>query len=258
MIRSHRYSRVSFAGSLPVSQGRSQARTKDVSADTCIAHTGMHKHFRMIAISEHLRNHGFDPDIYTHTRIPHIWDKLRTYYNLEVIDERENFDDEESEDIYEEFSLPRADFMEAMLQRAIASPDAASSPPELDFDDHKSSPAPKKRKRADTASARVTRQASVADTEDGIEAQSPQGRAAKGGRRGRTRAASRSKVEKAETTEEEESEEGTESESDEEEEEEESADDSGTAASRPIRGSATGGARGRGRGRGRGKRGRGR
>lgn len=206
----------------------------------------------MIAISEHLRNHGFDPDVYTHTRIPYIWEKLRTYYNLDVIDERENFDDEENDDRYVEFTLPHADYHDAMMHRAIASPDTASSPPQLDFSDGHSSPAPKKRKRADTASARVTRQASVADTEDGTEAQSPQAKGAKGGRRGRTRAAS--KVEKAETTEEEESEEGTESGLG-EEEEEESAEDSGTPASRPTRGSVRG--RG-GRARGRGKRGRGR
>lgn len=211
---------------------------------------GMHKHFRMIAISERMRNHGFDPDIYQHTRIPYIWEKLRAYYNLEVIDERENLDDDENEDRYEEFSLPHANFMDAMIQRRVASPDAASSPPELQLDEHTASPAPKKRKRADTASARATRQASVADTEDGTETQSPPGKTAKGGRRGRTRAASRSKVEKAETTEEEESEEGTESGSEEEEEEESGEEENDTPASRVTRGNA----RGRGRARGRGNR----
>lgn len=217
----------------------------------------MHKHFRMIAISEHLRNHGFDPDIYQHTRIPHIWEKLRTYYNLEVIDERENFDDDETEDRYVEFTLPRTDYADAMFKRRIASPDTASSPPQLDFGDHHSSPAPKKRKRADTASARVTRQASVADTEDGTDAQSPAGKTGKGGRRGRTRAASRSKVEKAETTEEEEeeeSEDGTESEGEEEEEEAEgSEEEEETQTTRATRTSARGRSKARGGGNKRGR-----
>lgn len=48
----------------------------------------MHKHFRMIAISEHLRNHGYTSPSDDHTRIPHIWAKLKTLYNLEALDER--------------------------------------------------------------------------------------------------------------------------------------------------------------------------
>ena len=52
--------------------------------------TGMHKHFRMLSISEHLRNHGFDPDVEAHTRIPSIWAKLRTQYDLDIIDDRDN------------------------------------------------------------------------------------------------------------------------------------------------------------------------
>ncbi|UKZ47456.1 hypothetical protein TrVGV298_001674 [Trichoderma virens] len=95
---------------------------------------GMHKHFRMIAISEHLRNHGIDPDIHRHTRIPHIWEKLRTYYDLDLIDEREYFDDDEAEDKYVEFSLPFHEFGELMLQRAIADPsEAPTSPPQLEL-----------------------------------------------------------------------------------------------------------------------------
>lgn len=52
---------------------------------------GMHKHFRMIALSEHLRNHGYNgysspPN--THTKIPGIWKKLGSLYNLEVLDFR--------------------------------------------------------------------------------------------------------------------------------------------------------------------------
>ena len=48
----------------------------------------MHKHFRMIAISENLRNHGYTSARDDHTRIPGIWKKLNGLYNLEALDER--------------------------------------------------------------------------------------------------------------------------------------------------------------------------
>ena len=48
----------------------------------------MHKHFRMIAISENLRNHGYTSAKDEHTRIPGIWEKLKGLYNLEALDER--------------------------------------------------------------------------------------------------------------------------------------------------------------------------
>ena len=49
---------------------------------------GMHKHFRMIAISQHLRNHGYTSAKDDHTRIPGIWQKLGKLYNLDALDER--------------------------------------------------------------------------------------------------------------------------------------------------------------------------
>ena len=200
----------------------------------------------MIAISEHLRNHGFDPDLYQHTRIPHIWHKLRTYYNLEVIDERENFDDDESEDKYMEFSLPREQFLETMMQRAIADPsEAPTSPPQLELSPEPSSPS-RKRRRGEKA-----RGTSVDDTEDGTDTHSPAPKTTRGSR-SRKKAAGKAekseksekmekaekaeKTEKAETTEEED-EEGEESGSGEEEEE---SDEGGTPASRSTRGAAKG------------------
>lgn len=79
----------------------------------------MHKHFRMIAISEHLRNHGFDPDVHRHTRIPGIWQRLRQHYNLEAVDERENFDgDEKPEERYLAFSLGR-EFHDLIEEREV-------------------------------------------------------------------------------------------------------------------------------------------
>ena len=50
----------------------------------------MHKHFRMIAIAQQLRHHGVTGPDDKHTRIPGIWQKLRTLYNLEAIDARVN------------------------------------------------------------------------------------------------------------------------------------------------------------------------
>ncbi|KAH6895439.1 chromatin modification-related protein EAF7-domain-containing protein [Thelonectria olida] len=196
---------------------------------------GMHRHFRMIAISEHLRNHGFDPDFYQHTRIPFIWQKLRTYYNLEVIDERENFDEDESEDRYNEFSLPKSLFFDAMMQRAIADPsEAPTSPAQLDLSPPPSPP--KKRKRGETVSK--TRGTSVEDTEEGTDAPSP---ATKGKKPAgtRKRAASRAKEkekekqEKAETTEEDEAEDEDDSNSS--SDGEESVEDRGTPVSRTTR-----------------------
>lgn len=182
----------------------------------------MHKHFRMIAISEHLRNHGFDPDFHKHTRIPFIWQKLRTFYNLDIIDERENFDEDEPEDRpedrYNEFSLPSETFGEAMYQRRFAdTEDPPSSPPQLDLENDQSSGA-KKRKRGDTVSR--TRGTSREDTEEVTDAQSPTERSTTRGSRGRTRAASAAKAEKADTTEDEEE--------DQEEEEEEEGEGSGS------------------------------
>ncbi|CVK89476.1 hypothetical protein FPRO06_03973 [Fusarium proliferatum] len=204
---------------------------------------GMHKHFRMIAISEHLRNHGIDPDLYQHTRIPYIWQKLRTYYNLEVIDERENFDDEEVE--YNDFCLPRAEYYEAMMARAVADvSEAPTSPPQLEL-----SPAPspaKKRKRGDTK----PRGTSVEDTEDGTDAPSPAPKSKRGASRQKKKAtpAKAEKQEKAETTEEEQEEEEEEEEEESEEEdsesspsgEEESAEESETQVSKSTRGAKKG------------------
>ncbi|KAI1172722.1 chromatin modification-related protein EAF7-domain-containing protein [Nemania sp. FL0916] len=97
--------------------------------------SGMHKHFRMIAISEHLRNHGFDPDVETHTRIPAIWAKLRQFFDMDMIDERDNSfdglgphgfydgtsgDSVSAEDIYKDFMLPPAEFHDPMWARAAA------------------------------------------------------------------------------------------------------------------------------------------
>ncbi|KAI1496656.1 chromatin modification-related protein EAF7-domain-containing protein [Biscogniauxia marginata] len=94
--------------------------------------SGVHKHFRMIAISEHLRNHGFDPDVETHTRMPGIWKQLRLFYNMDAIDEGDNAFDypgEVLEEKYKCFDLPANEFHDQMWARAMAETgDEAVSP----------------------------------------------------------------------------------------------------------------------------------
>lgn len=126
---------------------------------------GIHRHFRMIALSEHLRSHGYDPRIDKHTSIPGIWQKLRTLYNMDIIDERENsFEYEEDvKDRFLEFKLPETDFEEELFMRGKRyGSDAGSSPPRLNR-----SPSPqatRKRRRGDTVTK--PRDASTVDDTD--------------------------------------------------------------------------------------------
>lgn len=216
----------------------------------------MHKHFRMIAISEHLRNHGFDPEAHPHTRIPYIWEKLRTFYNLETVDDRENNmdfgEDEKYEDRYLEFRLRGPDFEQMMLQRAVAS-DAATSPSQL-WLSSPPPPSPRKRKRGESASK--TRASTVDDTEEGTDAASPVQKSARGGR-GRKRAAGRVRGVGVRTESSEPEAEDADDSDETDDAEEESAEEGGTPASRSARGGRNRGGSLRSRGRGRRGRGRG-
>ncbi|KAI9746237.1 MAG: hypothetical protein M1818_000918 [Claussenomyces sp. TS43310] len=145
--------------------------------------SGMHKHFRMIALSEHLRNHGYDAKSEPHTSIPGIWEKLGTLYNLEVIDERENSFDWSEEDTvvdkYREFTLPSQEFADRMWEQGRAK-DGSSSPEPTAL------PA-RKRKRGETV---IKPRASTVDDTD--EAKSSPGqpssiRAGRGRKKGRGR-----------------------------------------------------------------------
>ncbi|KAI5284759.1 hypothetical protein KEM54_001097 [Ascosphaera aggregata] len=96
---------------------------------------GLHKHFRMLAISDYLRSQGYSPSRETHTRIPNIWKKLGTMYNLAGLDEREDptvFDGseefEEDNGLYCPFELPEDEYGEMMFERRLA-PEGLSSPP---------------------------------------------------------------------------------------------------------------------------------
>ncbi|KAI1205711.1 CT20-domain-containing protein [Annulohypoxylon truncatum] len=250
--------------------------------------TCIHKHFRMISISEHLRNHGFDPDVETHTRIPCIWDKLRLFYNMEAIDERDNsFDyvkgegegqEEEPEQKYDDFDLPAHEFHDLMWERAAAKPGEESAPSDADIDVPSSKPAPvagKKRKRggtrgaadstADAASVAgstttKTRASTVEDTDQETPLPSSPAARTRGAQK-QKRAAARAKAESVEPDVEEDAEEEEEvveeednGEEEADEEESEKEEPSAAPTTRSGRGSA---ARGRGaRGRGRGKAGR--
>ncbi|CAL8575892.1 hypothetical protein XPA_001791 [Xanthoria parietina] len=123
---------------------------------------GVHKHFRMIALSQHLQSHGYTPSEHEHTRISGIWKKLGGLYNLEALDDRENAfsrasspDGEESEMSSHQFALPKDDYGKMMLDRRLA-PEGSSSPP-----------ASTRPPSADSTSMAATGRAStIEDTED--------------------------------------------------------------------------------------------
>ncbi|KAK5624906.1 hypothetical protein RRF57_000622 [Xylaria bambusicola] len=205
--------------------------------------SGMHKHFRMIAISERLRNHGFDPDVETHTRIPGIWIKLRQFFDMEMIDERDNsFDyvkslggDESPEEIYKDFDLPPNDFHNLMWARAAADETEPDNWSDTDAEAGSHGGATRKgmrkRKRGDTATdtasvagsatAKTRRSSTVDDTDrDTPVASSPVSRSARGAR-SQKRAAAKAKTESSTKSESEHDAEEEEDNEDEEEEEEE-------------------------------------
>ncbi|KAJ4289174.1 hypothetical protein N0V90_011516 [Kalmusia sp. IMI 367209] len=110
--------------------------------------SGMHKHFRMISIHADMRSHGFATDDAPHTRIPGIWNKLDSLFDLRALDEREDayafseepnpLDPEEASAI-PAFELPEYDFGEFMWQRRFHGPesDTSSSPPAMPVEDEK-------------------------------------------------------------------------------------------------------------------------
>ncbi|EFX05447.1 ct20 family protein [Grosmannia clavigera kw1407] len=167
--------------------------------------SGMHRHFRMIAISEHLRCRGFDPDVCQHTRIPGIWKELCTEYELEAINDRDNSldlaaDSQPGHDTrYKEFALPLDDFRDAMLDRALVEsveadgdggsggrsaatspaqwdPDASSPPPTtasshpastgIAFEPAAARPSVAKRKRGEMAHAALRTRSSTVESSE--------------------------------------------------------------------------------------------
>ncbi|CAG7916605.1 unnamed protein product [Penicillium olsonii] len=94
---------------------------------------GIHKHFRMLAISDYLKSQGYAPSTAEHMRIPGIWKKLGSLYNLEALDEREdsvitdaNDDDDGSSERYCPFELPYEEYGDMMFERRLAMEDSLS------------------------------------------------------------------------------------------------------------------------------------
>ncbi|KAJ6013565.1 hypothetical protein N7540_008156 [Penicillium herquei] len=149
---------------------------------------GVHKHFRMLAIADFMRSHGYGSATAEHLSIPGIWKKLGTLYNLEALDERVSylcvdvvgvlltasarlggFDMNEDEDGVSErycpFELPYDEYGDMMFERRLAT-EGSSSPvmsrqadsrrgsTVADTDEARSSPAPSRGRK----STRGTRQ----------------------------------------------------------------------------------------------------
>jgi MRG-binding protein len=123
---------------------------------------GMHKHFRMLAIHDYMISQGVVNPADEHTRIPGIWQKLGTLYDLPTLDEREDsiMNDGIDEngavvEYYRPFDLPDSQFEDQKDQKFqhARDPDGSESP-ELqmsrrestiaDTDEPRSSPAPGK------------------------------------------------------------------------------------------------------------------
>lgn len=125
----------------------------------------------MLALSEYLRNHGYDPQTETHTRIPGIWQKLQTLYNMPIIDDRENsFEyEEEFQDKYHEFELPPDDYATDTFMRGKLDnlSEAGSSPSGLGRSPTPQATLPtRKRKRGETITQTRTRASTVEDTDE--------------------------------------------------------------------------------------------
>jgi MRG-binding protein len=107
----------------------------------------------MISIHNEMRSHGFATDDAPHTRIPGVWKKLSTLYDLDTLDAREDefafsedadpLDPEEAASL-PEFELPENDFGDLMWQRRFHrdASSAASSPPMVPMDEYKNLYAP--------------------------------------------------------------------------------------------------------------------
>lgn len=119
------------------------------------AATGIHKHLHILCLHQYLLGHGYIHPLAPHTRIPGIWAKLETLYDLPSLDEKEdahsnlfhpdqNSDEDmedasDAEDNSEEadslaaggegdgFSLPDSDFGEMMWRARF--PDADTAQP---------------------------------------------------------------------------------------------------------------------------------
>lgn len=200
----------------------------------------------MIALGEHLRNNGHDEK---HTHTPGIWEKLRSLYNMDMIDEREKpFDDEEGMGPFIDFELPEEEFGELMFLRGQRGPSEAQSSPAV----WNPSPSPRptssrRRRQGDTATTK-TRASTVEDTDE-VRTSPPRSPPAKTTRVGRSttrsqvraKAKSTSRAPSKETTmDEDDGENETEetADDDEQDDEQEAEEEERSASPRPTRGTS--------------------
>lgn len=120
--------------------------------------TGIHKHFHLLSLYQHLLSNGYIHPGAPHTRIPGIWAKLKTLYDLDALDERENAhsmpwisddDDGDDDDADElghadgddndeeelDFELPEGDFGDLLWRQRFpddADKRGSESPPAAD------------------------------------------------------------------------------------------------------------------------------
>ncbi|KAJ5351438.1 hypothetical protein N7452_000412 [Penicillium brevicompactum] len=145
---------------------------------------GVHKHFRMLAISDYLKSQGYAPSTAEHMRIPGIWKKLSSLYNLEALDERAshsiredsvitdaNDDDDKSSEMYCPFELPYDEYGDMMFERRLAMEDSLSPVASrtsraaesrrgstvADTDEPRSSPAPSRGRNSNRSARPSTR-----------------------------------------------------------------------------------------------------
>ena len=86
----------------------------------------MHKHFRMLAIHDYMTSQGVVNPADEHTKIPGIWEKLGSLYNLPILDDREDsimndLPDENGEtvELYSPFKLPEDEYGAKMFARRL-------------------------------------------------------------------------------------------------------------------------------------------
>ncbi|KAF7846349.1 hypothetical protein BT93_L4510 [Corymbia citriodora subsp. variegata] len=87
---------------------------------------GVHKHFRMINTYHHLLTSATFSTSRLSTSL--IWDKLAQLYDLPALDEREDslFEDEDAEEYWREFELPKPVYGDMMFERRLAKDDDGS------------------------------------------------------------------------------------------------------------------------------------
>ncbi|KAK4940785.1 hypothetical protein LTR10_019178 [Elasticomyces elasticus] len=137
---------------------------------------GLHKHFRMIAIRDHLLSQGIISPDDPHTTSTGIWRKLESLYDLDKLNEREDSLIDAGDNTFRDFELPREDFEEMMWQKRLA-PDGTQSPDwsrrestVADTDEPRSSPVPGSTKsgrpgRVSRRSGRVSQLQNEVETE---------------------------------------------------------------------------------------------